>query len=93
MRWSASISLHFEARMASYSILHRIDTLDKLGVALAEHEALLISNRPAPKPPASSKKSVVEPYNKTLNYWGYAADVPRAFLKFYTFVFSLAKAP
>jgi len=79
--------------MSSFYILHRIDTLDKLGVALAEHEALLILNGPAPKPPKSSKKSVVEPYNKMLNYWGYAADVPSAFLKFYTFVFSLAKAP
>lgn len=70
----------------------RIDTLEKLKIALTEFEALLISNRAIPKP-SSNKKSAVEPYNRNAYYWQYAADASGAFLNFYLFVFSLAKAP
>ena len=71
----------------------RIDTLEKLKIALTEFEALLISNTTVPKSPSSNKKSVAEPYNRSTKYWQYAADASSAFLKFYHFVFFLAKAP
>jgi hypothetical protein len=61
----------------------RIDTLEKLALALTEHEGQLIFDKSLPV-----KGGTSDPYNRHALY---AGDISGAFNNFYKFVFSLAK--
>jgi len=68
----------------------KIDTLDKLRIALKEHEDLLIYSKP-PIPP-TTKGFATDPYNRNHKYAGYSLDPEQAFDRLYAYVFSLAKS-
>lgn len=68
------------------SISARIDTLQKLGVALREYEELLVLNS---KPIPEGAPSL---YNRKATYASFSAHPWAAFSKLYQFVFSLVKS-
>jgi len=65
----------------------KIDSLQKLGVALREYEELLVLNS---KPIPGGAPSL---YNRNATYASFSANPWAAFSKLYQFVFSLAKSP
>lgn len=89
LRYIISLVIYLTAQILNFP---RIDTLDKLNIALAEHEALLILKDPV-QTPASNTHPSSEPYNRHGTYWHWAANPSRSFREFYRFVFALAKAP